>query len=208
MRIRGFRRAGTQLAVPVAAAILLCAPAWSIAAQDNPASEEGQSAVWKQKELTFVYQGFTAKYSCDGLRDAMRRALLQLGANKKDLQVRETGCASGFGRPDPFPGVRVKMSVLAPAAGATDDKERPVQAHWKPVDLKLRDTYLLDSGECELVEQIHAKILPLFTTRNVSFRSDCIPHQASAVGPTLKLEVLAPDLKEEKAQEQKAAPGR
>ncbi|MGH8138732.1 MAG: hypothetical protein ACREVV_11130 [Steroidobacteraceae bacterium] len=193
---------GTRLAVP-AAALLMCAPLWVAAAEGSSAGEEAQSGIWKQKELTFVYQGFTAKYSCDGLRDEVRRALLQLGADKKDLQVRETGCTSGFGRPDPFPGVRVKMNVLEPAAGGTDDKQPSVQAHWKPVDLKLRDTYVTDSGECELVDEIRRKILPLFATRNVSYRTDCIPHQASAVGPSLKLEVLMADRKDQKVADGK-----
>ena len=43
------------------------------------------------------------------------------------------------------------------------------------------------------VEQIRHKIVPLFATRNVDLKTDCIPHQATAARPSLKLEVLAPD---------------
>ena len=149
------------------------------------------------KELNFVYQGFTTKYSCDGLRDKVRGVLLDLGVQKKDLQVRESGCSSSSGRPDPFPGVRVKMNVLTPAAGSDDS---PVDAHWKAVDLKLRDSsFSIDSGECELVEQIRSRIVPLFTTRNVELSTNCVPHQASASRPVLKLEVLVVDQKDDKA---------
>lgn len=163
------------------------------------APEEGQSAVWTQKELTFVYLGFTTHYSCDGLADKVRGVLLDLGAEKKGLKVQEYGCSAPFGRPDPFPGVRVKMSVLAPATGGADDKQAPVGAHWKPVDLKLRDSqFSIDSGECELVEQIRDKILPLFATRNIDLKSTCIPHQASASRPVLKLEVLTLDKQDDK----------
>jgi hypothetical protein len=164
---------------------------------------ESQSAVWTPRELTFVYQGFTTRYSCDGLRDKIRGVLLDLGAQKKGLKVTELGCSSPAGRPDPFPGVRIQINVLQPAANAKADQVVP--AHWKAVDLKLRDSFSIDSGECELVEQIRDKILPLFATRNVELRSTCVPHQASPVRPSLKLEVLAPDDAQHPAVEQPAA---
>jgi hypothetical protein len=188
----------TRWAVSAVMVSAFCGAAWATppdtgqAAAGQVATDGSQPAVWTQKELTFVYQGFTTKYSCDGLRDKMRGVLLQLGAKKKDLKVNEYGCTSSFGRPDPFPGVQIKMSVLQPAAA--DSKQPPVGAHWTPVDLKLPDsTFSNDSGECELVEEIRAKILPSFTTRDVNLRDNCIPFQQTATRPTLKLEVLAPD---------------
>jgi hypothetical protein len=187
--------------VPAVAACLLGSPVWAAevgstssgSAATSAAAGEEQPAVWTEKELTFIYQGFTTKYSCDGLRDKVRGVLLDLGARKKDLKVMQLGCSSPSGRPDPFPGVRVKMSVLQPASGTADAKQAPVPAHWKPVDLKLRDSFATDSGECELVEQIRHAILPAFATRNVDLKTNCIPHQATATRPSLKLEVLAPD---------------
>jgi hypothetical protein len=183
------------LIVPALVGVVLGAPAWTAENAPAPAGEP-QSAVWTEKELTFVYQGFTTRYSCDGLRDKVRSVLLDLGAEKKGLKVMELGCSSPSGRPDPFPGVRVKMRVLQPAdspeaAKAADPT--PVAAHWKPVDLKLRDNFTTDSGECELVEQIRQKIVPSFAARNVDLQTTCIPHQATAVRPILKMEVLMPD---------------
>jgi hypothetical protein len=191
----------TRWIVPAAVACVLCSTVG--AAENEPAT--GQSAVWTDKEVTFVYQGFTTKYSCDGLRDKVRGVLLDLGAQKKTLKVLQLGCSSPSGRPDPFPGVRVKMSVLQPASGTADDKAAPVAAHWKPVDLKLRDSFAIDSGECELVEQIKQKIVPLFATRNVELKTNCIPHQATASRPSLKLEVLVPDDARHPAEEPPAA---
>jgi hypothetical protein len=202
----------TARAVPALAACLLASSAWAAeagsasvagSASANTAAGESQPAVWTEKELTFVYQGFTTRYSCDGLRDKVRSVLLDLGARKQDLKVQELGCSSASGRPDPFPGVRVKMSVLQPASGTADDKTVP--AHWKPVDLKLRDSFTTDSGECELVEQIRHKIVPLFATRNVDLKTNCIPHQATATRPSLKLELLAPDDAQHPAEEPQAA---
>jgi len=212
----------TACAVPAVAACLLASSAWAAeagsastpgsaagagsaagGASASAAAAESQPAVWTEKEVTFVYQGFTTRYSCDGLRDKVRGVLLDLGAQKTDLKVQELGCTSSWGRPDPFPGVKVKMSVLQPASGTADGKV--VAAHWKPVDLKLRDSFITDSGECELVEQIRHTFVPLFAARNVDLKTDCIPHQASATQPSLKLEVLAPDAAQHPAGEPQAA---
>jgi hypothetical protein len=178
-----------------AAAGLLSAPLWAAGGADHV------PAVWAEKELTFVYQGFTTKYSCDGLRDKMRGVLLDLGADKKTLKITQLGCTSLAGRPDPFPGVKATMRVLQPASGAADEKT--VLAHWQPVDLKLPNSYQTDSGECELVEQIRQRVLPLFAVRDVDLKTNCIPHQATATRPMLKLDVLAPDVA---SQHQEAEP--
>jgi len=173
---------------------LMSAPLWAdgSAANEGGAAGEGVPAVWADKELTFVYQGFTTRYSCDGLRDKMRGVLLDLGADKNSLKVTELGCSSPTGRPDPFPGVKAKMRVLQPVGGSAGE-QKPIAAHWQAIDLKPRDSFTVDSGECELMEQVHQKVLPLFSVRNVQFSDNCVPHQASPARPVLKLEALKPD---------------
>jgi hypothetical protein len=90
----------------------------AVSAADPSDNSSGPvSAVWTPKETRFVYLGFTSKFSCDGLVDRMREVLLLLGA-RKDLQVSPSGCSSPFGRPDPFPGVLIRMNVLEPAGNA------------------------------------------------------------------------------------------
>jgi hypothetical protein len=193
--------------VPAVVACVLGSSAWAAEGVAEGMSGEPQLAVWTDKELTFVYQGFTTRYSCDGLRDKVRGVLLDLGAEKKGLKVMELGCSSPSGRPDPFPGVRVKLKVLQPA-GSVDPRQTdqiPVAAHWQPLDLKLRDSFSNDSGECELVEQIRHSIVPLFATRNVDLKTSCIPHQASAARPSLKMEVLVADDAQHPAGEPQAA---
>ncbi len=155
------------------------------------ADEAPVQAGWTLRELRFNYQGFTAKYSCDGLRDRIRAVLLLLGARKQDLSVTTTACSGGFGQPTPFPGVSVKMHVLTPL----DEKSAPdtpaLAALWRNVDLS-RPQALAAAGDCELTEQIKQTILPLFTTRNVEYRSTCVPHQLSPGGTSLKADVLVP----------------
>jgi hypothetical protein len=157
--------------------------------------------VWTAKELRFVYMGFTSKFSCDGLADRMRKVLLLLGA-RKDLQVTPSGCTSPYGRPDPFPGVMIKMSVLEPA-GSTPGKAAssgtapaaPVAAHWKMIDVNaaLARDPLWQAGQCELLEQVKQSVLPKFSTRNVQYQSTCVPNQLTVGGTQLRTEILVPD---------------
>ena len=187
MRVFNHRRFQGSLALLATLGLLLS----SAARADS--TDGAQSAVWAPKEFKFIYQGFTTKYSCDGLRGKMRSILLELGARKQDLKISEWGCAARSGVPDPFPGVTVKMSVLVPADGAAASGDAPVPSHWKPVRLKLDSSSLAEAGECELVEQVKQKVLPLFTTRNVDLQNNCTPHQLTPGGTRLTAEVLAPD---------------
>jgi hypothetical protein len=148
--------------------------------------------VWTPKELRFTYMGFTSHYSCDGLADKMRTILLQLGA-RPDLKIRELPCAGGLGRPTEFPGVTVNMNVLKPwDAGSANATATPVPARWKPMELSTDRDPLKEAGDCELIEQVKAHVLPLFSTRQVDFRSTCVPNQLQLGGTQLKAEVLVP----------------
>jgi hypothetical protein len=167
-----------------------------------PAAVATEPAVWTQKEVQFTYMGFTTHFTCDGLRDAVREMLLQLGARKDDLKVYEQPC-SRPDHPDPFPGVKIKMSVLQPAP-ATPGADAPiVEAYWKPIKLPSRAGTLDAAGQCELLEQFNRTVMPLFTTRNVDLHATCVPHQLEPVGTSLQAEVLVTDQK--KAAKQASA---
>jgi hypothetical protein len=126
-----------RCAIALSAATLLgfMAHADAPAAAAAAAAAAAESAVWTPKEVNFTYQGFTARYSCDGLAAKVKKVLLRLGA-RKDLQVSPSGCSSGFGRPSPFPGVRIRMNVLTPADATAQNSAVPtVPAVWKRVDV-------------------------------------------------------------------------
>jgi hypothetical protein len=174
---------------------MLCVVACGAAAADDDAVQ----AVWTAKQLRFTYMGFTSKYSCDGLRDKLRGVLLDLGA-RDDLKLNATGCSGGFGRPTPFPGVSATINVLEPL----DDKSPapntpPISAHWKTVVVAPRGEPLAAAGECELIEQVKTRILPLFSIRNEEYSSTCIPNQLQPGGTRLKVDVLIADPKPAKA---------
>jgi len=176
-----------------AALLLLSAQAGLVAAEIAAASgPDSQQAVWVLKERHFVYQGFTTRYSCEGLADKIRKALLQLGA-RKDLEVREGACTRPGGGPEPFPNVDVRMHVLETPTASNAGHRTLVPAHWKTVEVRLDRDPLSEAGDCELVEQIKQSLLPLFATRTIDYRSSCIPHQLQPGGTWLKAEVLISD---------------
>jgi len=176
-------------------------------AESNPAQSSPPTwAVWTPKELRFTYMGFTSHYSCDGLADKMRSIVLQLGA-RSDLKIREMPCSGSLGRPTEFPGVTVNMHVLTPwDAVRANATATPVPAHWKLVELSTDRDPLREAGDCELIEQVKTRVLPLFTTRNVDYRSTCIPNQLQVGGTVLKAEVLIADEQAPAAAKPSAAP--
>lgn len=191
----------TATAAVVAIGALLGAPAWGADGGGQQGSEAApkELAVWTPKEVQFTYMGFTTTYSCDGLRDQIREMLLQLGARKDDLKVYETPCSGPPDRPNPFPGVKIKMSVLTPAPSTESDVSHMVQAQWKTVKLPYRESGINAAGQCELLEQFKKTILPLFTTRNVELVATCVPHQLTPLGTKLQADVLVTNQKERQA---------
>lgn len=149
----------------------------------------GPASHWVERSLDYTYMGFTAKYTCEGLRDTVRSVLLSLGARKSDLKVQTRGCTRLEGV-EPFPGVVAHFSVLEPL-NANDAGGAPVQAvQWQTVDLvRLNSSGRLDAP-CELLEQLKEKALPLFTSRNLNFSSSCVPHQVSLGDIQFTVDVL------------------
>lgn len=205
-RLHGGRSAGpasaehavsTRLAVLMIAATLAlitvgaAAHVSSAVAASGGESEAGatESAHWVQKKIRFSYLGFTTHYSCQGLRDQVRDVLLQLGARPTGLNVHEIGCTRALGRPEPAPEVGGTFFVLEPAPASM---QHPIEANWRRVNVRVGTGGLDTAGQCELVDQVRHQILPLFTTRNVKFQQDCIPHQLTLKGSSLSVEVLKP----------------
>ncbi len=204
------RKLGTPAlaaAAVLALAAFLGTPAWAAAdeAAGLPTAEPPQPAVWTPKEAQFTYMGFTTHYTCDGLRDTIREMLLDLGARKDDLKVYEQPCSGSPDRPNPFPGVKIKMSVLTPAPATPGADTQTVPAHWKKVKLPARENGINAAGDCELLEQFKERILPLFSARNVDLHADCVPHQLEPIGTKLQAEVLLTDPKKGASKQASAA---
>ena|ERR1700683_2542414 len=179
--------ADTRLAVLGVVVMFSCVCAWA-AAPARDAGTNSPAALWTAKDLDFAYRGFTTKYSCDGLQQKMRRVLTRLGA-RADMQLRAYGCTRLIA-PDPFAGVRMQIHVLQ-LSDSHDGQSVP--AHWQRVDLLANRDPVDAAADCELIEQIKQKILPLFATRNVDAVSDCANRQLLLGGTRLRAEVLVAD---------------
>jgi hypothetical protein len=187
------------------AGLMMAAAVASFAADSTAPAGAPQGAQWVKKKVFFVYAGLQTEYVCEGFRDQMRKVLLQLGARKSDLDVRETGCTSGFNQPTHFPGVAGTISVLQPAGPGQGDAANGapgvVAAHWQPVQVQLDFPGRDVNGQCELIQQVKSHILPLFTTRNVQYDPNCSPRQLIVGGTSLRLEVLMADRRGDVARE-------
>jgi len=167
-------------------ALLMCSSTWAAPAPDTANGTTHELAVWTPLQLNFVYRHFTTEYSCDGLAARMKSLLLKLGA-RPDLDVRGYGCTRLSG-PDPLAGVKIRMNVLE-AAGP-----RPgLGAHWKRVDVLADRNTMEAAADCELIEQVAQKILPLFTVRNVDYSATCQARSPLPGSTRLKADVLVAD---------------
>ena len=179
----------------VGASLVLSLPAWGA---EPPPIGGPVHAVWTPKSYNFTFNGFTSHYSCEGLRDKLRIILLRLGA-RSDLEVVARGCGGGQSNVSAFPGAMINMNVLTPVGGEVTVKPgtQPVTAQWQEVSLTYGKNPVEVAGDCELIEQVKEFILPLFNTKNVAYKSFCVPNQLILGGTTLSAYVL-------KSPEQKA----
>ncbi len=141
----------------------------------SPADSSG----WQKNEYSFVSMGFTSTYSCDGLADKLKLLLLAAGA-RADAKAQPGGCPSAFGHPDTLARADLVFYTLMPDAVGT----------WRAVELTPRSPRELSLGDCELVEQFRAQVLPMFATRNLEDQTTCIPHQDSGSVINLKFETF------------------
>ncbi len=191
------------LAAVVPLAARSAEPAGDPAAESRPAV----AAVTRSQDIDFYFQSFTTFYSCRSLEDRVRQLLLELGV--ESIKVKVSSC---FGNEIArFPHVRMQVSspveatpeILAEFEKTRSTRElaarvrgeRPVEvteqypAYWKPVSLS-RGSFRLESGDCELIDQIKRKVLPKLAIRVVKDDVSCIPNQVSLGQPRLEVEAL------------------
>jgi hypothetical protein len=152
-----------------------------------PPSAAHEPGIWQKHQYSFVYMGFTSTYSCDGLADKLKLLLLSAGA-RADSTSRAGACSSGFGHPDKFARAELTFYTLAPAGTSADSP--PVDGTWRAIAIAARSPQELGAGDCELVEQFSAKVLPMFAARNIERHTSCIPFQESGSVVDLKFEAF------------------
>lgn len=164
-------------------------------------------AVWKPQEIDFFYQSFTTFYTCDALEDRVETILRALGA--QDVKATSTGCFSNGPSRTPHVKVVAKAPVEATPEALADLKktettrelkarvrgERPEEATaqfpatWKRVNLSVGQ-FGIESGECELIEELSKKVFPKLSIRVVKDEVNCIPHRANFSQPRMEVDAL------------------
>jgi hypothetical protein len=173
-----------KFAVLLGCTVLVSGTGW---ADQSPAREPG---IWQKHDYSFAFMGFTSTYSCDGLADKIRVLLIAAGA-RGDAKSRPGACASGFGRPDKFARADLTFYTLAPGDSDSSPGIKHVDGVWRPVSFADRSPRELAIGDCELIEQFRHNVLPMFTTRNIDYRTTCIPNQNSGSVISLRFESFA-----------------
>ena len=176
------RRVGTVLTA------LMALLAVGTSGADVPAGAKGG---WQKHEYSFVSMGFTSTYSCDGLADKLKRLLLAAGA-RADAKAQAGPCASDFGHPETLARADLIFYTLTPDAADKPAEGARADGAWRPVLFAQRSPRELSLGDCELVEQFRAQLLPMFATRAIEDKTTCIPHQDAGSVIYLKFESFAP----------------
>lgn len=178
--------------VPLAAGLLaltLLAPAvLPLSAARASAVPEAQSGEWQERQVRFDYLGAASgtPYSCQGLRD-MTTLVLQTLGDVSNLHAEPGNCIPDFARPSRFPYLTLRFKVFVPAAGGAD---QAAAGRWRTVTLAPHHPFPLGTGDCELVDELRAKLLPQLAVRDVQSQLHCEPYEA--VSWALTLQVFAP----------------
>jgi hypothetical protein len=175
--------ASLAVALVALAAISSGTACWGAA----PAEASGPivTGEWQHHHVNFSYYGITTLYSCDGLEETVRSLLLHLGA-RKDAKVSAQGCPNGPSVPGRNAIVDVDFYTLSPSSDANDT----VQAQWMPVLVNATHPSFMGHGDCELIAEMKDLISKNFSLREVSYRTDCVPHEVNIDDFTVKAQAL------------------
>ncbi len=168
-------------------------------------------AIWKPQEFTFYYQSFTTFYSCESLESKLEQILSQLGAQAK-IRVRDVDCGRGVVRapraeiqlispveatPEAIAEVKKTDSRRELAARVSGDRAQAVElteqfpAQWKQIKIiEGRAFSSLQSGDCELLDQVRRKLLPKLAVRVVDYSTPCPPNTGTLARPSITVEAL------------------
>lgn len=174
-----------SLAAALVALAAVSSGSGSRAAAPVEASGPVVTGAWQHHHVNFSYYGITALYSCDGLEENVRRLLLHLGA-RKDAKVSAQGCPNGPSVPGRNAIVDVDFYTLSPSSDANDT----VQAQWTPVLVSATHPSFMGHGDCELIAEMKDLISKNFSLRELSYRTDCVPHEVNIDDFTIKAQAL------------------
>jgi hypothetical protein len=201
------------------AAFLVLAPL-AVVAQAPPAGSPTDSAapvmaVWVEQNISFTYVGFTAHYSCDGLKTKVSSILKEIGA-RPGFKVTARACMNPRHGAEWTPMVDIGVAMPQPAtpellaelakeasqrelaaraggkAAPTAEPGAEFPARTRRIDFRDSPSGLVQPGDCELVEQMRDKVFVPLGAKIVENRMNCVPHQLNNGIIVLSIDVLEP----------------
>jgi len=172
-------------------------------------------AVWVEKKIDFTYVGYTAHYSCEGLRGKVRSILKEIGA-RPGYKVTARACFNPRHGVEWTPMLDIvaampqaatpelmaelardtsQRELAAKAGGAVApvaDAAAEFPARTRRIDFRDSPTGLVQPGDCELIEQMRDSVFMPLGAKIVTDRMSCVPHQLNNGIIVLSMEVLEP----------------
>jgi hypothetical protein len=96
------------------------------------------------------------------------------------------GCPNGPSVPGHNAIIDVDFYTLSPSSDANDT----VRAQWTPVLVNSTHPSFMDHGDCELIAEMKDLISNNFSLRELSYRTDCVPHEVNIDDFTVKAQAL------------------
>jgi hypothetical protein len=144
-------------------------------------------SVWQHHAVSVNYFGITSLYTCDGLESHVKSILLHFGA-RQDASVTANGCSPGPNSPSRIAVMYTNFYTLAPSSDPTTADV--VSAQWTSLEMRPNRPFFMGGGDCELVEQLKDLLSNNFSLRDVSYRTNCVPHAIGLDGFSVKVQAL------------------
>jgi hypothetical protein len=135
-----------------------------------------QPAVWVPRELLVQLHSLPSRYSCDDLERKFRDVLTTLGA-RRDVRVLAYGCGPASGAAGFSPSVHLHFEIPQVVEGAQPDWSNfdASRTNVRSATLELRpgNPPSLEPGDCSLLRQMKAALIPALSIHVVNYRLAC-----------------------------------
>jgi hypothetical protein len=163
---------------------------WPVANADAARAPEGQPALWRTYDMIVNLQNLPRTYTCDQLWYEFHGILLQLGAWPYSVSILPYHCSpspSGYLR-SPDVEARFQLPIFLHGAAA---KSAPVQAIERAVRIEPGQPKIVQTSDCQLLQQISQTMLASIEARVAETHFDCAgtPSRAARFSVTVSLPV-------------------
>jgi hypothetical protein len=163
---------------------------WPAANASPVRAPEGQPALWRTYDMIVNLQNLPRTYTCDQLWYEFHGILLQLGAWPYSVSILPYHCSPSPGGYLRSPDVEARFQLPIFLHGAAA-KSAPAKAIERAVRLAPGEPKILQTSDCQLLQQIAQTMLASIEARVDETHFDCAgpPSSASKFSVTVSLPV-------------------